>query len=59
MQDGLPLRTLIHEEATVSPIRVTPGVHDGAAGGEIDIPLPLPGVPQSPLGEIMMDLQLA
>ena len=59
MRDGLPLRTLIHEEATVSPIRVTPGVHDGAAWGEIDIPLSLPGVPQSPLGEIMMDLQLA
>ena len=59
MRDGLPLRTLIHEEPAISPIRVTPGVHDGAAGGEIDIPLSLPGVPQSPPCEIMMDLQLA
>ena len=54
-----PLRTLFHEEVSVSSIRVTPGVHDGAAGGEIDIPLSLPGVPQSPPCEIMMDLQLA
>ena len=54
-----PLRTLFHEEVSVSPIRVTPGVHDGAARGENNILLSLAGVPQSPPGEIMMDLQLA
>ena len=55
----IPLRTLFHEEVSVSSVRVTPGVHDGAAGGENNILLSLPGVPQSPPGEVMMDLQLA
>ena len=55
----LPLRTLFHEEVSVSSIRVTPGVHDGAARGENNILLSLAGVPQSPPGEVMMDLQLA
>ena len=54
----LPLRTLSHQEVSVSSIRVAPGVDDGAARGEIDILLSLSGVPQSPLGEEMMDLQL-
>ena len=53
------MRTLFHEEVSVSSVRVTPGVHDGAAGGENNILLSLPGVPQSPPGEVMMDLQLA
>ena len=55
----LPLRTLLHEEVSVSSMSVTPGVDDGAARGEIDILLSLSGVPESPLGEVMMDLQLA
>ena len=59
MCEILPLRTLFHEEVSVSSVRVTPGVHDGAAGGENNILLSLPGVPQSPPGEVMMDLQLA
>ena len=54
-----PLRTLLHEEMSVSSMSVTPGVDDGAARGEIDILLSLSGVPQSPIGEVMMDLQLA
>ena len=48
-----------HEEESVRSVRVTPGVHDGAARGEMDIFLSLSGVPQSPLGEVMVDLQLA
>ena len=54
-----PLRTLFHEVQSISSIRVTPGVDDGAARGEIDILLSLSGVPQSPVGEVMMALQLA
>ena len=54
-----PLRTLFHEVESVSSIRVAPGVDDGAARGEIDILLSLSSVPQSPPGEVMMDLQLA
>ena len=54
-----PLRTLLHEEESVSSIRVAPGVDDGAARGEIDILLSLSSVPQSSPSEVMMDLQLA
>ena len=54
-----PLRTLFHEEVSVSSIRVTPGIDDGAARGEIDILFSLSSVPQSPASEVMMDLQLA
>ena len=44
---------------SISSIRVAPRVDDGAARGEIDILLSLSSVPQSSLGEEMMDLQLA
>ena len=54
-----PLRTVFHEEESVSSIRVTPWIDDGAARGEIDILLSLSSVPQSSASEVMMDLQLA
>ena len=54
-----PLRTVFHEEESVSSIRVTPWVDDGAARGEIDILFSLSSVPQSSASEVMMDLQLA
>ena len=50
---------MFHEEESVSSIRVTPWVDDGAARGEIDILFSLSSVPQSPASEVMMDLQLA
>ena len=54
----LPLRTLFHEEESVGSIRVTPGVDDGAARGEMDVLLSVPSVPHSPLCEVVMDMQL-
>ena len=54
-----PLRTVFHEEESVSSIRVTPWIDDGAARGEIDILFSLSSVPQSSASEVMMDLQLA
>ena len=63
LQNGVegisPLRTVFHEEESVSSIRVTPRVDDGAARGEIDILFSLSSVPQSSASEVMMDLQLA
>ena len=59
MEGISPLRTLFHEEKSVSSIRVTPWVDDGAARGEIDILFSLSSVPQSSASEVMMDLQLA
>ena len=59
MEGISPLRTLFHEEETVSSIRITPRVDDGAARGEIDILFSLSSVPQSSASEVMMDLQLA
>ena len=50
---------MFHEEESVSSIRVTPWVDDGAARGEIDILFSLSSVPQSSASEVMMDLQLA
>ena len=54
-----PLRTVFHEEESVSSIRITPWVDYGAARGEIDILFSLSSVPQSSASEVMMDLQLA
>ena len=63
LQNGVegisPLRTVFHEEESVSSIRITPGIDDGAARGEIDILFSLSSVPQSSASEVMMDLQLA
>ena len=39
-------------------MRVTPGVHDGAAGGELDVLLSIAGIKHSPSSEVMMDLHL-
>ena len=50
---------MFHEEESVSTIRVTPWIDDGAARGEIDILFSLSSVPQSSASEVMMDLQLA
>ena len=53
----LPMRTLFHEEEPVTSIRVTPGVHDGAAGGERNILESLDFVPGTCSGVEMMDIQ--
>ena len=55
----LPLRTLFHEEVSVSSIRVTPGVHDGAAGGESNILESIEFVPETSPSVEMMDHPLA
>ena len=51
----LPLRTLSHEAATISPSLVTTRVHDAAAGRETQILESLGRVPKASTREEMMD----
>ena len=55
----LPLRTLFHEEESVTSISVTARVHDFASRGKRNILESLDFVPETSSGVEMMDLQLA